>query len=168
MTVFLAGQTLTAGTLEQLVPLRARKSADQTLTPSSTTLQNVSELSVSVSASTNYDFEAVFLYDTGTTPDIKLAFTFPAGATLSYGPGGYLATGINFESFFTAVHRQASGTSFAVGGLGAGTVAGVHVQGTLIVSTTAGTFQVQAAQNTSNASDTIVKADSRIRLTKQL
>lgn len=163
---FLALQELTAAELNAHFGVFARKTADQTLTVSSTTLQNVTGLSASVAANTTYVLDAVFLYDTGTTPDIKFAFTFPSGATLSYAPDGYLSSGTNFESYHTGSYRQASGTAYAVAGLGSGTVVSSTVTGVLIVSSTAGTLQVQAAQNTSNASNTIVKADSWILLRK--
>lgn len=163
---FNSGQKLTAAMLQQLVPLRATLTSDVTLTASSTTLQDVTGMVVTPAVSTTYELEGVIFYDTSGTPDIKFAFTYPTGATFSWGPAGLKFDGSDFQSHFTAVHREASPTSTPVAGLGSGTEVTVHIQGKLVMGSTAGNLQLQAAQNTSNASDTIVKADSWIRLWK--
>ncbi len=169
-----AGAKLRAAILRALItelrPVRGLVTADQTFTPSSTTLQNITELALPVAASTNYEFDAVIFYDTGTTPDIKFAATFPSGATFTWGPASLKFDGTDFQSQFTAKHRQTAGTNteLAAAGLGSGTVVNIQLRGTLKVSTTAGTLQIQGAQNTSNASNTIVKADSWARLTPAL
>lgn len=163
---FSSGQRLTASMLQQLVPLRATLTGDVTLTPSSTTLQDVTGMAVTPATNTTYELEGVIFYDTSGTPDIKLAFTYPSGATFSWGPAGLKFDGTDFQSHFTAVHREVSATSTPVAGLGSGTEVTVHIQGKLVMGGTAGSLQLQAAQNTSNASNTIVKSDSWMRLWK--
>jgi len=133
--------------------LFALKLTDESLT-SSTTLQNDDTLLFPVEASATYEFTATVVYVGNTTGDFKLAFTFPSGATLYWVGKG---TPIGLDNSFGA----ASGTSLAYSG--ETTNQSIVVQAVLTTGSTAGTLQLQWAQNTSNATATVVKTGSFIR-----
>jgi hypothetical protein len=153
-----AGAKLRASVLSSLItevrPVTVRKTTNETVN-NSTTLQNDDELFIAVEASVTYDFEAEIIYNSGATPDLKFGWTFPSGLTMFYAvyaAGGGTFLGYNeIETSVPAVD-------------GAGAAVGVLLKGTVIVSSTAGTLQLQWAQNALNASNTIVQAGSYIRL----
>jgi hypothetical protein len=142
------------------------KGADQTVN-NSTVLVNDSALALSVVANAKYILEAYVKYDSGTTPDIKFAWTGPAGATLDWipntPPAG--ATGVN-SALSVGNTAIGDGAAVAAGGVGAGTAVVAHMTGTLTVAGTAGSLQLRWAQNTGDASDTKVLAGSWLRLTR--
>jgi len=160
-----AGAKLRATVLEALItevrPLYARKTADETVNGSAS-LQNDDHLAIVLAASATYEIDVQLFYSSASTPDIKFALTFPTGATCSWAPIGYKSDGTNFEAEFrTSTWQAASGTSNAVAGTAA-TYDAALIKGIIRVGSTAGTLQVQWAQNTSNGSNTTVKADSSL------
>ena len=89
------------------------------------------------------------------TADLKIAWTFPSGLTLSAQPF-YIDT-----SGGTRIAVQQIQTSvLAAGTAGAGNNTSMSLRGTVVVSSTAGNLQLQWAQNTSNATATSVLAGS--------
>jgi len=155
---FSAGQTLTADALNTafaaVTTLFAVSSADQNVGPSNTTLQNVTDLAVSVAAGAVYEFRLDLQYSTNTTADIKIGFTFPVGLTMDY---ALLAFNTS-ETWVTS--RGSQTTVLSLGGTG--TV--VVLAGTVTVGSTAGTLQLQAAQATSTAVATTVEQGSLLVL----
>lgn len=151
--------------------LVGRSTADQTVN-ASTTLVNATSMSVAVAASSNYLIDGWLMYASDTTPDIKFAFTYPAAATLSWSGSGYwtnIASGGPAGATGGEVNlnaRNRSATAISAGGIGAGTAAGMVIRGLLIVGGTAGTLQLQFAQEVSNASDTKLLRDSWISARK--
>lgn len=148
--------------------LFARKTANETVT-SSTTLQNDNHLFVSVAANAVYIVELVGLLSGDDTADIKYVFTYPTGATLAGGQvnlfdtisGGASTAG---DGNFRALAASASPST----ALNAGTVDTNFVtcwyKGLLIMSSTAGTLQLQWAQINSVAVATGFLAGSYIKL----
>jgi hypothetical protein len=157
-TIPSAGARIYASTLSSLItelrPVTARKTVDETVN-NSATLQNDDELFVAVEASLTYDFEAEIFYNSGTTPDFKFGWTFPAGLTMTYSV--YAAGGAVFLGY-----SEIQTSVPVIDGQGAAVAA--LLKGTVIVFSTAGTLQLQWAQNTANASNTVVAAGSYIRL----
>lgn len=152
-----AGARLTAAMLRAVAPDAAYKSVDQSVT-SSTTLVNDNALFLPLLASATYFFAFSIIYEGGTqgSSDIKTAWTFPSGTTMRYTPVRYNTAGTlaSFPNIQTDV--VASATS------GAGTLRSFQGTGTVITSTTAGNLQLQWAQNTSSGTATIVHAGSSI------
>ena len=141
-------------------PTIVRKTANETVNNSSV-LQNDDHLLKALAANEVWLFEAVLWYTSGATPDIKLAWTVPAGATLAWSTlNGVNAAGASWEG---GAAESTSGTArdFASG---AGTRL-THVVGYVANGATAGNLQLQWAQNTANASDTIMLANSILRAT---
>lgn len=141
--------------INELRPLFVRKTADETVN-NSTTLQNDDQLALAVEANVTYWLSMRLLMSSGATPDFKMLFTFPSGLTMKLH---------NVEPTPTISVPYDQTTVAAVSGTGAD--ATIQVEGLVVVSSTAGTLQLQWAQNTLNASNTIVRADSTMRLIRQ-
>lgn len=139
----------------ELRPVFKRKTSDETVN-NSATLQNDDHLFLSVAASTTYELDGVLHYNSGTTPDFKFGWTVPTGLTMKY---TVQAVSGSFNGF-----SQDQTTIPAIDGQGVDVAA--VLTGIVIVSTTAGTLTLQWAQNTANASNTIVRAGSYLRLRK--
>jgi hypothetical protein len=140
--------------LEALRRLFARKSADETVN-NSATYQADDHLVVAGAASITYAVVLNMIVNSGTTPDIKVRFTLPAGATAT-----------NWSVHLTQSGATATIASMTTGS-GVGTAAvdeGLLFLGLIIMSTTAGNIQVDWAQNTANASNTIVRSNSYLLL----
>lgn len=157
-----SGQTITAAELTSMEALYAYKSSDQSVT-SSTTLVSDNALFLPVAANATYDFFCYLNYTGGTqgASDIKVQWTVPAGATLRFQPVGIgTGGGMGFGN------TDSAASSVALGTQGSGTLCGATMLGTLIMSSTAGTLQLEWAQNSSNATATTVKAQSLLRLAR--
>jgi hypothetical protein len=138
------------------------KSADTTRA-STTTYSADPHLQASVAASTVYDGEVVGAYQAAATPQIKFQFSFPAGATVEavtwhYDPGtdewGIAGGGISMSS----------PANIVVGLTGTGGNVPFRLNFSLHMGATAGTFSVDWTQATSNATGTIVRKGTKLRL----
>jgi hypothetical protein len=119
----------------------------------STTLQDDDELFITVEANKDYIFDMVFLFDSGTTPDFKYAFSVPSGASLI----GQELSGAGGVDNITETGDTISGS---------GAYRAVKITSILQVGANAGTVTFQWAQNTANASDTNVSSGSYISYKK--
>lgn len=161
----LAGDKVRASDLDAIVRI-VRKSASESIT-NSTTLQDDDDLQISVEASVIYTFRSVIFYDASTTGDLKFQWVAPSGAALAFSamiPALAITAAAgnttNFGSFnLTDV--------LGVGAAGVGTQLAIAMNGVLVMSTTAGTFKLQWAQNTADAVNaTRLFANSYIELTE--
>lgn len=163
LSQILAGQRLTAALLQGVAPLAAIKGTDQSIT-SSTTLVNDSALFLPVAANATYfPLVTYFSYEGGTqgSSDLKFQFTGPAGATLSFTAIYYPNSGGVGAN--TNISRTTGLSATIVAGTDGATVKlGMLFVGSLISSSTSGTLQFQWAQSTSSGTATIVHAGSAI------
>jgi len=144
-----------------------RVTVNQTLTASSTALQNVTALVAAMPTAGTFDIRGVIYYSATTVADIKFAFLLPAAATIVWnGPG--IIPGAGGTGDFTATASVASDSAIGFGGNGAGTIQAVQIEGTYVAGGTAGNLQFRAAQNTSEASATVVHVNSRIEIWRAL
>ena len=145
-----AGSRILASQIQGVAPLGAYKITGQSVT-SSTTLVNDGDLYLSVAANGVYVVQGSFLV-TGGAGNFKYTFTIPSGAGGNFSATQY-TTGGTFESLtpitWTTVPTAQSGEA-------------IWLYGLLVNSTTAGTLQLQWAQNTSNGTPTTVGAYSYI------
>lgn len=150
------GGNLTVAGVRQLQFVR--KTADEPLT-SNTTMQNDDHLVVSVAANGIYTFELMLMAQTANSDlsgDIKVAFTFPTGGTLHFtgtGPNNADLSSTNSSNSngeWVARNNAVSGTTFIPYGM-SGVPIGILLKGILINGSTAGSLQLQWAQNASNA-----------------
>lgn len=136
-----------------------RRTSDSSAVNNSTTLVNDSTLKVSIGASRSYWFYGVVLYNTSAVADLKLAFTVPAGASLIWAGIGYhlsTAAGVAFN------YASGSGTTMSFGGVGANTCC--FILGTGTISATQGDLQLQFAQDTAEATNTVLLSGSWLKV----
>lgn len=126
----------------------------QNVGPSNTTLQDVTNMSLTVVAFATYRFTLDLQYTSNATADIKIGFTVPTGATMDFTTSGYNAAG----TFVTGVGVQSTVVDFS----GASTSA--RLSGIVGMSSTAGVLQLQAAQNTSTAVTTNIEPGTTLTL----
>jgi ABC-type tungstate transport system permease subunit len=131
------------------------KTSDESVA-SSTTLQDDNDLVVALEANSYYHFEVMHVYTGHSAADLKVGFTGPAGSTGHF-----------------SVRYSAAGAGNAVGGAGAlqsavgsSTVSVSGSIGYIYTAGTAGNLQLVWAQNTSNATATVMKEGSWIRVVK--
>lgn len=143
-----------------------RKPSDTTRT-STTTVSADPSLTVAVAASSVYEVFAVVLVVSNTTPDFKSDWSTPASAS-----GYYYATrwdtaqtggGADVQKFSRAWN---GGTVVGWSTNAPGTPDIIEYRGFLITAGTAGSLTLRWAQNTSDAANTTVKADSLLRIRK--
>lgn len=172
--VFVAGQKVRAAELNAGIPTFARVASDVTVN-NTTTLVNATGLSLAVEASAVYALDGWIYYESNPTADIKFAWTGPASATFVvgiYGPPAGTAPVVNQER----INYTDQGTFDTLGG-GLSSAAGddeftgsvwpsIRPSGVAVIGATAGTIQLQFAQNTANASNTRIKANSWLRLAR--
>lgn len=144
--------------------LRAIKTADEGPVVSNVTPQNDDHLFVSVAANSRYIVQGWIRYVAeSATPDLRINYTYPAGATFARNDFGTAFTAGTVAAEAVDMTTQTT----ADNGRGAGTAErGLIVLGYLSTGGTAGTFRVTWAQLTSSADDLFVKAGSWIRLEK--
>lgn len=155
ITNLLSGAATEGGLLEARF---VNKPSDETVT-SSATMQNDDDLVVAVSANASYRFICSIRYGAAATPQIKIGFTVPSGATI-------LWTSFGLDNSVTAANI--GGTDFADRGgstptLGVNGVANLlkcNAQGRVDTSSTAGNLRLQWAQAVSNGTGSVVKAGS--------
>jgi hypothetical protein len=140
------------------------KTADETIT-SSTTLQNDDHLVLPVVANAVYTFDLdLYMIDAGDfTGDFKMTFTCPTGATFDmHGEGAHATSftgGTSSDGEWIGKLATTSAGATLAFGVGTGLTA-VRVHGRLVMGGTGGNFQLQWAQNASDASGTTLKAGS--------
>lgn len=137
--------------------LFSRKTADTTRNNTST-LANDPHLAVTLAANATYLINMFLIYTSvTTTPDLKIAFTAPAGAAFTWAPLG-------LDPSVTAVQGIVRYPAETTSNRTVATIAGVDTVATPtgIVRTagTAGALTVQWSQNTQTAENTTVKTDS--------
>ncbi len=157
------GQILTASDVNTwFVALNVTKGADQSIANNATPA-NDSVLVQALSANTKYTFTCVIIYSGGTlgAADLKFQFGIPTSATWK-GIAAFVGTGGGGIS--GAYIDQTTSPASQAGTNGVGFKRAVHVQGVVTVAGTAGNFSFQWSQGTSNATATIVHADSYFSL----
>lgn len=160
---FAAGETLTAAKLNDNVGWWAYKAATQSVS-SSTTLVNDSHLFWSgIPANTVYALEGYVLIGGAhaVAGDIKADFTVPSGAS-------FLWTSFSTNVASLTDHNVVAQGATVVRSYGTndGTTMSLEPKGYLAVAGTGGTLQFRWAQNTSNATATQVLVGSWMKITR--
>jgi len=148
------GATGPTGPAGSVFDFKLRKTADESVA-SSTTLQNDDTLKIALAANDAVEFSGMlFVSSTSSTPDIKVTFTVPSGATVRWF-AEWFQTGSTYQNSGLVI---ASGTtaSFTVA---ANTLGTVKFSGIVVNGSTAGDLQFQWAQNASNSA--AVKVEQR-------
>jgi len=154
-----------------------RRSSDASKT-SNATVADDTQITFSVDASATYEFHGMCKYTGGTTGDFKMGFSYPTGSlgewtgigngTTVFSPNGTAIQSNTVSSSGYMVRTESTdiAATRAYGGISTSDEYCVQFRGILRVSTTAGTFALQWAQNNSEAVATTLYADSYIVLTK--
>ena len=141
---------------EQSTPLIVRKTSDETIN-NDDTLQNDDELLFAVAANEVWAFEINIYYESDFTPDIKLAVTFPNGATVVWqAPSGYDTSSMENKI------KRISGASGSATFIADDKKSLIVMKGIIANGATAGNLQLQWAQGTATAVDTKMLANSHI------
>lgn len=165
MTI-LAGARITADdilALQGRLPIRARSTSATTMSSATTgtTFTNITGLSCAVAANQVYKLKGrLKVTGANTTHDLKLQMTLPAGASLEWsaynGATGSVTNAINSIDTGSTSGTHARGTFN-------GTLT-IPIEGFITTAGTAGTAQLQGAQNTSDAGTLSFDAGSEISL----
>jgi hypothetical protein len=127
------------------------------------TLADDPHLAIPIGANETYAITGMFKSSsTSATPDLKIAFTVPAGGTLDiiyFSNGGTLAT-------FTTAALRDSGVAGPVIPIGVSIIDNVMVSGTVVNGGTPGFLTLRWAQNTTNATATTMTAGSYLAATR--
>lgn len=168
--VFNAGQKVRAQELNDLV-LGVVMTADVTRT-NSTTFANATGLVMPLAANATYGLDGWLHWTSPQAADIKLQYTFPAGATgqwagigprINEDPTGDTTPRINYIDFGSV--PLTSFLQFTGDDIGSPTFVSAMPRG-YIVTTNSGNLQLQFAQVTANASPTILRRGSWLRVTR--
>lgn len=153
------------------ISLRARSvyaepflTADAIPINNSTVLVTDPNLGAALPATGRFLWSLVLFYDSSTTADFKIAFTWPALATVKWGivaASTAVSSGVGTGAWSTAT---VSGTSMAIGGSGVGTANTLMatVQGSILMGGTSGVLRLQYAQQVADLTNSVVRADSRM------
>lgn len=128
-----------------------------------TTLQNDDELAIPLQANESYIIEGfLFMIAGGSNPDCKIAFTLPAGATMTL--GYHSNYGDNNTNMATDILTVSGSASSNIPNSGSGKEAPIFISGSVIMGSTAGNLLLQWAQNSNHNTQTItIRANSYIR-----
>lgn len=139
--------------------IHLRKTADESVT-SSVVLQNDDHLFFSIAANEIWIVQFALFYQAAQAGDLQVAWTVPAGCTGIHGGQAPATTTTDGTNTTMWTRPQTSfATALLLGGDGAAncTLLGAA---TFVNGATAGTVQLQWAQNTSSATATTVRANS--------
>lgn len=148
-----AGQRITGGLLQSMLPQQAVKQVDSPAT-NTTVLQPDNELVLPVVAGATYHGRLTLFYVAPVAQDLRYSWLVPAGSTGRrglIGPDPTTTASVDLTAMQSRV-SGAFGTDFIVGGAaGSHKVAYEHFE---LVTTAAGNVQLQFAQGTAAAATT--------------
>jgi len=159
LSSILAGGRILASAVQGVAPDAAYKGADESVT-SSTALQNDDALFLALPVNSTWMAFAAIFYQGGNNGagDLKWQWTVPAGASAIGGHVSYFTSGVGVGN--VNLGAFANGATTVSGTNGAGHSLPVLLLMSVTIGSTAGNLQLQWAENTSNATPTIVKAGS--------
>lgn len=158
-----AGQVLSASDCNNWFTGEYAYKTSDTSRASTTTLTADPDLQFAVAANAKYYFSGTFYYTGGTqgSSDFKIGWTFPAGLTMIIAKSFIDTTGAWVGGTVSVqTDTPVFGTAVTLGNRT------VQMSGTIFVSSTAGTLALTWAQNTSNATATVLKAGSGLILVR--
>jgi hypothetical protein len=141
-----------------------RKNADSAAVNNSVALVNDADFVVALPTAGTFGWRQVSFYDCSVTADFKCTYTFPAGVSLRWGGNGLANNAAANPGDVFVPTVNASATTQAWGGNGAGSVMMLIIEGEVTMGGTAGNMQFQYAQNTLDATNLIHRARSRLQV----
>jgi hypothetical protein len=129
-----------------------------------TTLQNDDELVIALQANESYVIDGfLFMIASNATPDCKIAFTVPTGATMTL--GYHANSGDNNTNIGTDILTTSGSASVAIKSSGGSTKENpIFISGCILMGSTAGNLTLQWAQSSNSAGNTVtIKTNSYLR-----
>lgn len=123
---------------------------------SSTTLQNDNDFSFSVAANTKYWIKGLLSIDGASTAGWKAGWSLPAGCTMRWATFAAADPSVGFTAVEFAAYTESTTNALAAT-VGGGQYHPVFLRGILVTGGTAGTAVLQWAQNSSNATATVIE-----------
>lgn len=165
------GQTITSTTENNVLDWVAQteyQSADLVRNNTVAFLDSAT-LVIPVIAGATYAFESNLMYDTPSTADIVIRFSYPSGTTGLISNAGFLTSVTTNTNAMNMQATSLSSTSItqSYGGVATGTVLSITPSGGISV-TTAGSFVIGFGQSVATATNTLLKQWSWIRLSRIL
>lgn len=157
------GSTYISAAVRSLYARRMR-TTNATAINASTVLVSDAVLTVPLDVTGLYRFYGRIYYDSSTTADFKMAFTFPTVAA-NGSKWGLIGREAATQTNVTAATALNSGTTISAGGNGVGTTTFVDYDGFINVTAT-GNLVVQYAQNTSDPTNTTIQFGSWLEVVK--
>lgn len=175
MTPLVAGPNIQlVGSTISAKPLFARLTSNTTsLVNNSTTLVDITGMSVALEANSVYELRGMIIYSADTAADFKMGWTVPAGTTGTWAALAMQSSSATANSSTSA--RWQTQTDYTeteqLGGVGTGitsesTRSFALFQGLVITSATAGNIVMRGAQQTAHASDAGVGIGTYMVLTR--
>lgn len=172
-----AGQRLTASLMRSMLPQIMRKSSD-TQRSATTTATADPHLQINVEANAVYIWNGWLKYSGPPAADLLLDFSVPSGSLGEWtgsGGGTSAVTGASAapalvvdtatsRGYMVRLESSDVAQSRAFGTISTTDVLSIQMYGTLRVGSTAGTWSLDWAQNTSDATATTVYTDSWINM----
>ena len=155
--------------ITQAYGIGAVKTANEPVT-SSTALQNDDELACALATATTYRLEARLYVFGAAAGDIKVALAFPANTTVQAFGGHSIVVGsvtsstsadVDAHAIVTQTTSPTAALSFGVPDTN-GIV--ITLSATIVTTSTAGTLNLQWAQNASSGTGTVVQIGSWMRV----
>lgn len=134
---------------------------------STTTLANVTQIILPVVANAQYRFELYFRYSSSTAGGIKIAWTAPAAASMSWLSGSLDSSVTAANSGITPYNELTLATTLVLGLNNTASMVGTP-HGIIITGGTSGVIQLQAAQNASSATSATVLSNTRLRMWREV
>lgn len=167
---FVAGQKVRAQELNDLV-LGVVMTSDVTKI-SSTSFSNATGLVLPLAANATYGLDGWVHWTSADNADIQFRYTYPSGSTGQWAGVGPrvnenpTASGprINYVDFGAV--SIANSLAFTGDNIASPTTVSASPRGFIITSSTSGNLQLQFAQGTSQASNTVLRAGSWLRVTR--
>lgn len=135
----------------------------QTSRASTTSMTNDPDLFLALGSSASYAVNGVIFYDGATAgaSDFKFTFTVPSGSN-----GQYFAPHQNLSGVFAGAFQSNWTDTVTANTNGVSTIMCVGISGIIQTGGSAGNLRLQWAQNTSNATNTHVDAQSYLVATR--
>lgn len=166
------GQRITGTLLRSMLPQTTRKTAD-TSRSATTSATADPHLTFDVDASAVYILHGWIKFDADTAADLKVLISAPSGALGEWTALGAGNNVVGSNATPTLTLNTQGGTGYLIrtesaelgvarthGGLGAGTVLTLLIEGTVRVGSTSGTVSLDWAQSASSATATTLYTDS--------
>ncbi|WP_431895860.1 hypothetical protein [Micromonospora haikouensis] len=152
-------------TLDRPGALFVRRTADHAGIASSTTVADDGVLQVSVAAGAVYVLQAMIVYTAPAAGDIKIGWSAPSGASLTWTPCGLTTTTSATAGSIRMPAKTLADTDIP-GAVDVSTPVAALPTGLLVVGSTGGLLKLQWAQGVSDLGLTVVKAGSYLMLTR--